>query len=38
LDLRENKVKTRNVDSSQTFALYLQQIESLVASVDRLEK
>lgn len=38
LDLRENKVKARNLNANQTFAHYLQQIESLVASVDRLEK
>ena len=38
LDLREGKLKARNVDANATFALYLQQIETLVASVDRLEK
>lgn len=38
LDLREGKIKARNVDANATFALYLQQIETLVASVDRLEK
>jgi predicted nucleotidyltransferase len=38
LDLREGKIKARNVEANATFSLYLQQIESLVASVDRLEK
>ena len=38
LDLREGKSKVRGLDAATLFARYLQQIELLVATVDRLER
>ena len=38
LDLREEKSKARGLDAASLFAKYLQQIELLVAIVDRLER
>ncbi len=38
LDLREQKRKTSDVEPLELFALYLKQIEALVAHVDRIEK
>ncbi len=38
LDLREGKSKARGLDAASLFAGYLQQIELLVATVDRLER
>lgn len=38
LDLREGKRKPRDVEPHALFAVYLQQIESLVASVDRIQR
>ncbi len=38
LDLREGKSKVRGLDAASLFAAYLQQIELLVATVDRLER
>ena len=38
LDLREQKKKASDVDADALFASYLNQIEAVVAHVDRLEK
>lgn len=38
LDLREQKVKTREVDAMQLFEQYMRQIHVMVDAVDRLEK
>ena len=38
LDLREGKIKPRELDPGPAFAGYIQSLEAVIAAVDRLEK
>ena len=38
LDLRQGKIKPRELDPGSVFAAYLRSVEAVIAAVDRLEK